>query len=73
MGFKGRGWEGRLEIEQFEAREKTRKLRQLKNPDKTAQIIDFSKKIRASIPTRQEIQYLLCMYVYVYVYVYVWY
>ena len=36
MGFKGRGGEGRIELDQVEGREKARKLRQVGNCDKTA-------------------------------------
>ena len=42
--FKGRGWEGRIELNKVEGREITSTLRQVWNRDKTAWIIYFDKK-----------------------------
>ena len=44
MGFEGREWEERIELDQVEGREKTRTLRQVRISDKTAYIIDLTKQ-----------------------------
>ena len=49
MCFEGREWEERIELDQVEGREKTCTLRQVRNSDKTAYIIDLTKQYFPSI------------------------